>query len=296
MASLPCGGAGDGDGAASASGAALPPLSASPSLAGYAQHAAQQQAHAVSLPQQVQLQLPYNIALHSPLLPLAPGGGGGAVGGGAQAPHGAYFTLPFIQQQGASGGPQGVPLHHFSLPVTAGQGALGSLSLGWPMTGDGSGGSGGMQLPPSSSGILAPMPAGMLHQQTQQQMQLLHHQQVVDVQQQALSAPQIMSNTDHGGSTEGTHAWNGAGGGHASGPAAAGSARGAALQADDSAAAESRLKAARPGRRGTSGMPRKSQFRWAGGGCHTFFAMQQKSVLHLGLTCCRYAGGQACAI
>jgi hypothetical protein len=72
-----------------------------------------------------------------------------------------------------------------------------------------------------------------------------------------------MSNTDIGGSTEGTQAYDA--GRAVGGGGAAASARAPALEADESAAAESRLK---PNRRGTASEPRKSRYRWvAGRGC-----------------------------
>lgn len=237
MASLP-GGDADGSGGggrtaaagatASASAGVLPPFSASPSLAGF-MHQPQQQ---VPLP----LQLP-SLGLQQPMLQLHGLAGGG--GGAAAAVPSNYFTLPMLQQQAVpgAGAGSGVQMQMQGFPLGA---PLGSLSLGWPLGGCDGGGA----LPPASSGVLPPSvpQPGALHQHVPQDLQ------------QALSAPQIMSNTDHNGSTEGTQAWGGG---------ARGRGSGGALEADESAAAESRLKSGGGGGARRGGEHRKSKFRWA---------------------------------
>ena len=280
MASLEGGsGAGPGGAAAAASAGGMVPLSASPSLASFAQ---QQPAQQASLPAQMQLPLNFSLQGHA-VLPL---GGGPGAGGGGQAPLDAFLPLPFptqphqhapqhylqhAQQAGggscATGGPQPLPQPQFALPLPTGGacgGSLAGLPLNWPIAGDSCGATVQVvQLPPCSSGILA-MPADFLSQQPQQ-LGLGVLQQQQQQQQAALSAPQIMSNTDHNGSTEGTQAWGGGGARRGSGRGG-GSGRGTALEAEDSAAAESRFKSAPGGGgrrgRGSSEPPRKSKYRW----------------------------------
>ena len=250
----------------------------------------------------VPLQLPIHLALHNPLLPLGCGaglaGGGGSVGMHA-APRAAYLAFPFVQQPGTAGGPTAattIQLPHFQLPVAGGGGAaLGGLQLGWPM-GSGGGAAAAAAAPPPAASLAGWQPGLVLHTQAQMQAASDEHQRRLQQHQvrrqrrlakhgrpvlpqpspesdpipwpsceqaaQSAPAPQIMSNTDVGGSTEGTQAYDAA---RAGGGGTAGSGRGT-LEADESAAAESRLKPGPSSRRGPVGEPRKSRFRWEGWG------------------------------
>ena len=290
MASLP--GSGGGEAAAAGSSGGLLPLATSPSLAGFAQQA----------PLSAPVQLPLNLSsLHSQL--LMPLGGGGAAGGGQpldayfplalqhqqqqaqqqaqQVQHMQQHYLQQHRQQVPGGSGVAGQLTHLALPFPpgggGGGGTLAGLPLNWPIPGDASGATVQVvQLPPCSSGILAVPPGDLFGQQpgqgpnfANQQQQQQHpgqqqhgqQQQQQQQQQAALSAPQIMSNTDHNGSTEGTQAWGG--GGARRGSGRGGGAARSPVEADESGAAESRLKTAPSGRRGRGGAEpaRKSRFR-----------------------------------
>ena len=290
MASLP--GGGDAAAAAAASAGGMLPLATSPSLAGLAQQA----------PLSAPVQLPLNLSsLQSQL--LMPLGGGAAAGSGQpldayfplalqhqqqqaqqQLQHAQHVQQHFLHQHAPGGGGVAGQLPQLALPFQTGGGGggmLAGLPLNWPIPGDASGASVQVvQLPPCSSGILN-LPQGELlgqphgqgpvaPQQQQQQHQGLqqvaqqqqYQQQAPEQAQQALSAPQIMSNTDHNGSTEGTQAWAGGGGARRGSGRGGGTAR-SPMEADESGAAESRLKAAPSGRRGRGGGEpgRKSRFR-----------------------------------
>ena len=198
----------------------------------------------------VPLQLPIHLALHNPLLPLGSGaglaGGGGSVGMHA-APRAAYLAFPFVQQPGTAGGPTAattIQLPHFQLPVAGGGGAaLGGLQLGWPM-GSGGGAAAAAAAPPPAASLAGWQPGLVLHTQAQMQAASDEHQRRLQQHQvrrqrrlakhgrpvlpqpspesdpiprpsceqaaQSAPAPQIMSNTDVGGSTEGTQAYDAA--------------------------------------------------------------------------------------
>jgi hypothetical protein len=198
------------------------------------------------------------LTIQSPLLQLPSLPSCGAMG---LPPPPTFIPLPFVHQPDAAGPSAGAVLppqmqmQAFHLPMAGGAPSLSGLPFGWAMAGGDSGAAATAAAAAAAASQLAPASSGMRQAPSSRPQQ--GHQQ--GGPQQEASAPQIMSNTDVGGSTEGTQAWGGGGGPADGGGNRSGSGRGA--EGDESGAAESRLKAPAGSRRAAPSEPRKSRFK-----------------------------------